>query len=312
MEEVLRNCRNCGARLHGEYCCDCGQREGRADERFIDLARDLAGDLIDIDSRFWRTLFPLVFRPGFLSAEFFAGRRARYLPPLRLYLIFSFLLFLSFSLTATGFKDGPVTVNSDGVYVEPEQLEKALEDAPNKEELKKLVQKAQDGELQDPNDNGEVHFNIAGEDGPAWARRLEARLEGNTEKVKQDPRRMVESMLNYAPQMMFVLLPLFAMLVQWMYLFSGFHYLQHLVFGLHYHAFIYLLYLVEIGLEHALPSASGYLSIWALAYLPLALRRAYGSGWGGAFWKSLFLYFSYGLCITFGLAAVAIIALALL
>ncbi len=46
------------------------------------------------DSRLWRTLWLLVSKPGFLTVEFLEGRRARYLPPFRLYLVLSVVLFL--------------------------------------------------------------------------------------------------------------------------------------------------------------------------------------------------------------------------
>ena len=46
------------------------------------------------DSRLWRTLAALLLRPGYLTREFLAGRRARYLPPVRLYLVISLVFFL--------------------------------------------------------------------------------------------------------------------------------------------------------------------------------------------------------------------------
>src|SRR5262245_51891783 len=50
------------------------------------------------DSRLWRTIRPLLLRPGFLTREFLRGRRARYLPPFRLYIVASVLFFLFASL----------------------------------------------------------------------------------------------------------------------------------------------------------------------------------------------------------------------
>ena len=116
-ESGQKHCRNCGALLRGEYCHHCGQREGRGDLQFADAAGEVLGDLFTWDSRLWRSLFPLVFRPGFLTAEFIAGRRARYVPPFRLYIIISFLLFLVLSLLARDMvsidgEDGVVRVTS--------------------------------------------------------------------------------------------------------------------------------------------------------------------------------------------------------
>ncbi|MEJ2533779.1 MAG: DUF3667 domain-containing protein, partial [Halioglobus sp.] len=98
MTDEKRHCLNCDAILTGEYCHQCGQRAGRRELTFSGLLAEFADELFTWDSRLWRTLVPLLFRPGFLSAEFMAGRRARYVPPLRLYLIISFLLFLVLSL----------------------------------------------------------------------------------------------------------------------------------------------------------------------------------------------------------------------
>jgi hypothetical protein len=87
-------CRNCGAALSGQYCGQCGQR---ATSRLIslwELVRDAFGDLFELDSRLWRTLVPLVARPGRLTREYLEGRRARFMPPFRMYLVLSLVFFL--------------------------------------------------------------------------------------------------------------------------------------------------------------------------------------------------------------------------
>lgn len=52
MEEEARYCRNGRAPITGECCSECGQREGRAEKRFHDLAGEFPGDVLDLDSRF--------------------------------------------------------------------------------------------------------------------------------------------------------------------------------------------------------------------------------------------------------------------
>ena len=94
-------CRNCDTPLEGEYCSACGQREGRGDVRLSDVAGDVVDDVLHWDSRLWRTLVALVTRPGLLTAEFIDGRKARYVPIFRLYIVISFLLFLVFSLDSS-------------------------------------------------------------------------------------------------------------------------------------------------------------------------------------------------------------------
>ncbi len=348
--DSLSHCRNCGAALRGEYCADCGQREGSGDERFLDVARDLASDLIEIDSRFWRTFYPLVLRPGRLSAEYFAGRRARYLPPLRLYLVLSFCLFLYFSFAASsGLGPGPIIItdqsDDEEIALQVEEAVNAASKARVASESGKTTESGDYGtyggyeeygeagraagdkvrkgldearaarEASDPNDLN-IELGFSNENSPQWMQELEQdleeRMKENVAGLREDPRPLVNAMLDFGPQMMFILLPLFALLVQCAYLFSPYHYLQHLVFALHYHSFAYILYLLDVVLERAWEGAGGLLVLWMLVYLPLALRRAYGSSWGGAIGKTLFIYLSYGLMMLAGFVVVAITALLML
>jgi hypothetical protein len=121
-------------------------------------------------------------------------------------------------------------------------------------------------------------------------------------------------MIDYLPQMMFLLLPLFALLLKFCYLFSPFHYLQHLVFSLHFHSFAYLLYLVgELVKSWLHPDGiGGPLTLAFIIYLPLALRRTYGSSLAGAAGKSLFILSVDLVLLLFGFVFVVLLALALL
>ena len=87
-------CLNCGAALRGQYCGNCGQRGNSRLISLWELVRDAFGDLFELDSRLWRTVLPLLVRPGLLTADYLAGRRARYMPPFRMYLVLSLLFFV--------------------------------------------------------------------------------------------------------------------------------------------------------------------------------------------------------------------------
>ena len=87
-------CLNCGATLRGQYCGNCGQRARTRLISLWELIRDAFGDLFELDSRIWQTLIPLLVRPGKLTYEYLAGRRARYMPPFRMYLVMSLVFFV--------------------------------------------------------------------------------------------------------------------------------------------------------------------------------------------------------------------------
>jgi hypothetical protein len=95
-------------------------------------------------------------------------------------------------------------------------------------------------------------------------------------------------MVDRLPAVMFLMLPLFALLVQCCYLGSGHHYLQHLVFALHLHSAVFLLLAVTLVVGMVISvDWNGWVLLYAAIYLPLALVRAYGSGRAGAVGKSL-------------------------
>ena len=90
-----RRCENCGAPLLGEHCYACGQPTKGLVRHFSSVVGDFMDTVFNIDSRVLRTLGPLLFRPGWLTLEYFAGRRVRYVTPARLFLFLSLLAFFA-------------------------------------------------------------------------------------------------------------------------------------------------------------------------------------------------------------------------
>ncbi len=91
-------CKNCGTTLVGRFCSKCGQPEKHLDPSFHDLLHELVHEFAHLDGKIVATLKALILKPGKLSTEFFAGRRASYIGPIRLYLTFSVVFFLVFAL----------------------------------------------------------------------------------------------------------------------------------------------------------------------------------------------------------------------
>src|SRR5687768_12052730 len=89
----LTQCLNCGGELRGPFCAECGQRVVPPDPTVRELAGDAWNELTGYDGRIMATLRGLM-RPGFLTREYLSGRRAHYLPPVRVYLIVSVIYFL--------------------------------------------------------------------------------------------------------------------------------------------------------------------------------------------------------------------------
>jgi hypothetical protein len=80
-----RRCRNCGASAPGAYCPSCGQETRERLPTLREFMREAAGRLVAFDGKLWKTLGALLFRPGFLTREYFTGRRQRHPARPRLY-----------------------------------------------------------------------------------------------------------------------------------------------------------------------------------------------------------------------------------
>lgn len=88
-------CTNCGVDAADVFCARCGEKQpDHHDYKLSHVAGHAFHELVHLDSKLFITLRHLVARPGFLTAEYFAGRKTRYIAPLRLYLTLFFLSFL--------------------------------------------------------------------------------------------------------------------------------------------------------------------------------------------------------------------------
>lgn len=155
---------------------------------------------------------------------------------------------------------------------------------------------------------------------PAWANEaindyLEI-IRHNLELVRSDPKRLGEAFLRVLPQSLFVLLPIFALLLKIVFVFKRRLYLEHLMVALHSHTFIYFaivlamtLQWIDGGWPQAWPNPFGFLFALTVAWIPINLfltqKRVYRQGWFGA----IVAYSVIGLLYTVLFALVAVGAL---
>lgn len=262
-EDGEHRCPNCGAVANRAFCPSCGQEQKDIHVSFGRLVLDFLGDAFNFDSRLTRSLRPLVARPGFLTREYFLGRRARYIPPLRLYLFISIVFFglLSLMLSGADF------VRMDAEGGSPAEQEQAAET-----------------EEQADRDEPNINVNLFGH---SLSPEIENRLERQARKVNESPALFARYLLGNLPVMMFLLLPVYSLILRLLYPFAGFVYLEHLIFSLHVHAFTFLVLLFLMTTDFVAgrlaPTATLWpfytaISLYWVAYPWMAMRTAYGQG----------------------------------
>ena len=101
---LLTHCENCGAELQGHWCAQCGQPAIEYRRSFRHVVADLLNEFLNWDSKFFTTIALLIFKPWRLTNAFLAGKRVRYVNPLRLYLLASILFFFAVNYGAKEIK----------------------------------------------------------------------------------------------------------------------------------------------------------------------------------------------------------------
>lgn len=272
-------CLNCGTPLQGPFCHYCGQPDKRLIRFFPVLIREFFEDFLELDSRFTRTMRPLLFQPGRLTRDYLDGRRYRYTPPMRLFIFSSMLFFiLAATLASNAIQVGNVRIyddDSDIVTLSdreqlarlPEEVRKEVEDELEREraQAEQAWEGARDRSAPDePEAPAEDDFPIKFND-EEWDREtnpliipgmpdsfnewINDEIEKSPQKAKEieeNPNIIVDKIFELLPATMFIMLPIVALLFKFWYLFARRYYIEHLIHALHNHAFLFVVLTITL------------------------------------------------------------------
>jgi competence protein ComGC len=282
-------CLNCKVKLssNANFCSNCGQENNDKRVPVKHLFRDFMVDYLTFDSKFFRSISPLLFKPGHLSKEFTKGKRQNYVQPLRLYIFISVLFFFAVNFLIKDNNSG--NEQGSGANFTTGQLDlKYLETEEGQEKLDQLGEEAFLDSMQ-------VHGSFN-------------RLVGRKMiKLANTGTSINEYLVKNTSIMMFFLLPIFAFLLKLFFRKQKYFYVEHLVFTLHMHAFAYLFFIIYLLVAVVFALITGLhgnlifspfvlLGIW-LIYLLLAVHYFYKEGWGKTIFKSLLTLFSYNVLL---------------
>ncbi|MGH8307525.1 MAG: DUF4286 family protein [Gammaproteobacteria bacterium] len=318
LAQPLLRCLNCNAPLKGKFCSECGQPSHTYAAPLRADIEDFFGNHVGFDTKFFRSIGPLLFRPGFLSREYSAGRRVRYINPLRLY-FFSSLLFFFVAWTFANpqfmrINDSGPGVKSSHALTQAERQKIESNPYLSVKQKKLIIASAQNSPQGSPvsdveHDNNK-NFNMFGKQINMTKTEFTARI--------------THAFETSLPKLMFVFLPLVALLLKLFYLRSRRYYMEHLVFTLHNHAFVFVamlfMVLAAILAKHVAwaVSPAHYFNVivgWYMAiYIFLAMRFYYRQSFfktlfkylliGFIYWVTMFITFVTGMIVIFaGLVA---------
>lgn len=270
-ERKEKNCLNCQAQVQGRYCHICGQENVVTYESAWQLAVHFVQDILHYDGKFFRTIRYLLTKPGLLTREYAIGRRVSYVNPLRLYIFSSAIFFIIF-FAVSDRKETIVTNTYNGKT----EAEIAVMDSLAFDQFTRGLNKGQPmtrAEFGDYLDSATKYGGIVlmsssykskeefdsllrtGAIKHNWLERqvLYKEIEVNQKyhrDRKQIMQRFRQEFLHSFPQMLFLSLPLFALILKLLYIrHKRFYYANHAIFGIHFYVFIFLMILLSIGLN---------------------------------------------------------------
>ena len=260
-------CKNCNSELVGLYCSECGQKNSQL-LSIKETLKEFTDNVFSFDTRFFITLKYLITKPGLLTTEYWLGRRTKYLPPLRLYLVMSLIYFFISSIINPGI-DKPFQT-SDGFF--QFELDKSSPKYdPSPEIVAPFV------------DFFKEYFNKG------------VMVAEKKELTEHD---LVWSNM---PAAMFILMPFMAFCVYLLNKKKKQLYSYHLITVLHFHSFIFFIF----TLEEIVPIIEIFTKLYLLYYIFFMFKKIYQDSW---IWNSLkltTLFVLYGFTVGITILGIA-------
>lgn len=294
-------CPNCGYTFEdvNNYCPNCGQENHDLNVPVKHLIWEFLEGTIHYDTKAWRTIKYLLFRPGLLTEKFNIGQRASYVPPFRLYVFVSIVFFFVMALstgTPGEIPDGEtVGVAVPGVHVKDPLTDSVLysnESAVISTEAQAVA--ASDSAIQ-------------AIENPTFKTAMTRLV-----SFSKDGEQAKQKLLKNTSFMMFILMPFFAYLLYLFYYKQRRNYVEHLMFSVHLHTFFFVIIIIatSLGLVFSGLDLEGWVVALMLVYLFFALRQVYKQSYGQTLLKLIPLSFLY--CLTLSIFLLGTLAISVM
>jgi Protein of unknown function (DUF3667) len=338
-----KTCLNCGTIVEDRYCSHCGQENIEVKESFGHLLNHFFADITHYDSKFFVTIRDLIFRPGFLTKEYLAGKRSYYLHPIRMYVFISavyFLVLLTYKspehqleeATTEQVSNDTKREMADSLHVmlataSPDTRTGKIKDSLIRSIIARL-------RLDSVRDKKDMNFVVVGNITYKQLRQYDS-VQNTLPAAKRDKGlkpwiyghwlatlnrhgsitgiQLGARTQHMIPKLMFFFLPLFALFLKLFYSKKKYFYTDHAIFSLHFHCAVFLLFLIFDLLGMAIPALGSYVGLLefllAVVYLVIALRNVYEQSWLVSISKAIALSVIYSLVIGVGIVVVALVML---
>lgn len=268
-------CLNCNTALvpSARFCSQCGQDTANHPPSLMEFVHEFVSHYIAVEGTLWKSLWGLMARPGFLTREYLAGRKQRYVLPLRLLLTLGLLFFLALKLMPGSLHSSDLEDASDEDIAQVASGAASAAQAASAASAKVAKATKRIAER-----SGDTHI-ISPELASHLSQGMQARVQRAEEHWRADPkgsmRAMGATMMGLAPYAVLCSLPFFAGLLK--LLFWRQPYGTHFVFAMHLHAAWYGMLLLAVLLPWGVVAFAAW--AWSNLYPVIALKRVHEASW---------------------------------
>ena len=331
------HCLNCGTELQGMYCHVCGQEATSKTPTVSAFVLEYINNAFIWDTQFFKTVWALIRRPGYLTNEYLSGKFISQEHPLKLnmFMLFVFITLFVFFAGSEKMNDSVHSMTYDMDVRSALQIEFMIKN----EHAEQMKASPRDTvRLQAPFYLAE-HYpdiishletieDVEGEGFDKWVAvlphtlieeqivvldesgyyRFNSESEAGMEDLKLVNsvwRKMVELLTQYFPMLVLFTAPVLSMSLGLVLRKKRLPSIHHFIFALHYTAFLEILmmiiYLLHLTVAPSMDVLECIMIIGSCVYLAMAFHRVYNSNsWTKAIFNSLFtslIYFIIGLVI---------------
>lgn len=309
-------CPNCGDIEVGKYCPSCGQSNKDFNRPIKEIVGELAGS-INLDARIAKTLKPFFLKPGFLTKEYFAGRRQRYVPPMRLYMFFSIVFFFLAQYTSNSeIKDNILTIDDNTKETEKPAL---VANGPSlKENLEEIAANTNDSiknkgltlSLENLSDET-IDEGISETMKDTSISDMQRKMIVGGLKATKNKDLFYSRFLKNLSYVLFLLMPFFALILAMILWRSKLLYVKHLIFSINFHSFVFgissVIMLLGMIIPKSFPDFENYLFFTIPIYLMLGIRNFYNRKLSRSFFKMIGAISLYAIVISVVIVVILLI-----
>lgn len=332
------HCLNCGYPFFRNevYCPECGQKNKNNKITFNSFINEVFKGFTSWDAKFWKTLLPLITKPGKVSKDYIEGKRTRYTNPFRFYLTTSVIFFLLVGLgnAIESYQEflgeNQKSLNNDLEILTGNENSTSVKDSLNTKNdtitikhaqvFKKDITKFVSFQRKHPNLPAHQALDSLKQPKTFFNKFLYKKSE-TINGFSKRPDKSINTLINQATSHLstaiFILLPLFALFLKLLYFRQKYTYVEHLVFVFHTQTVFFILLIFFSLLAFFLPKTNSGTSInifilLFLAYLFIAMKVFYKQKYLKTIIKFLITITAYTFIAILGTGVVMIIAFTLM